>query len=313
VSLTPENLSDLVFLERMYQAGAGACFDVMSTQGYGFFSGPTDRRLRATDLTYTRHLYIRDLMVQHGDAHKPIWISEAAWNPVDAPGVPSDVAGRANYGVVTPEQAARYMPLAYQRAQDEWPWIGVIFYWFYKRPSDAERDQSWYYFRLVEPDFTPLPLYHSLRDHITGQTPTLSPGVHQAESWRLTRPESAAVEAAAGAQFGEAVRTPWVSFHVPPHYDLLVRWQGDGGGPTTITLPDGWKQTHMAASASFPQGAVEMALGAPDGPALLIDSITVFDRSYERLYPLLAGGAALLLVLLGVFVSAARARRRAAP
>lgn len=311
VSLTPENLSDLVFLERMYQAGAGACFDVMSTQGYGFFSGPTDQRLRVTDLTYARHIYIRDLMVQHGDAHKPIWISEAAWNPVNAPDVPPDVAGRENYGAVTPEQAARYMPLAYQRAQDEWPWLGVIFYWFYKRPSDAERSQSWYYFRLVEPDFTPLPLYDRLRAYIAGQTPTLSPGVYQAESWRLTLPEDAETAAAEGAQFGEAVRTPWVSFRVPAHYDLLVRWQGEGDGPTTTTLADGWKQTYLPAHALFPQGAVEAALGEPGGPPLLIDSITVFDRTYERLYPLLAGGAALLLVLLGVIVSAARARRRA--
>ena len=28
-------------------------------------------------------------------------------------------------------QAARYMPLAYQRAQEEWPWMGVINYWFF--------------------------------------------------------------------------------------------------------------------------------------------------------------------------------------
>ena len=312
VSLTPENLSDLVFLARMYEAGAGDCFDVMSTQGYGFFSGPTDRRMRVTDLTFARHIYIRDMMVRHGDAHKPIWISEAAWNPVDAPDVPPDVSGRANYGVVTPEQAARYMPLAYQRAQEEWPWVGVMFYWFFKRPADYERDQSWYYFRLVEPDFTPLPVYHSLRAHITGQTPVLHPGVHQAESWRLTRPADAEIVSAAGAQFGEAVQTAWIGFHVPAHYDLLVRWQGEGDGPTTTALADGWQQTHIQAKALFPQGAVETALGEPGGPPLLIDSITVFDRTFERLYPPLAGAAALLALLLWVIVSAARARRRAA-
>jgi hypothetical protein len=30
----------------------------------------------------------------------------------------------------------------------------VINYWFFKRASDAEKDQPWYYFRLLEPDFT---------------------------------------------------------------------------------------------------------------------------------------------------------------
>jgi len=57
VSLTDRNLNDFIFLVRMYEAGAGRCFDVMSAQGYGFYSGPTDRRMRPFTLTYARHLY----------------------------------------------------------------------------------------------------------------------------------------------------------------------------------------------------------------------------------------------------------------
>ena len=83
--------------------------------------------------------------------------------------VPGDIANRENYGSVTYEQAARYMPLAYQRAQEDWPWVGVIFYWFFKRPSDSEINQSWYYFRMVEPDFTPLPIYDAMKNYITNQ------------------------------------------------------------------------------------------------------------------------------------------------
>jgi hypothetical protein len=41
--MTPENLMDLVFLERMYDAGAREYFDIMSVQGYGLWNGPTDR------------------------------------------------------------------------------------------------------------------------------------------------------------------------------------------------------------------------------------------------------------------------------
>lgn len=166
LELTGRNLNDLIFLERMYAAGAGRCFDVLAAQGYGFFSAPTDQRMRPTTITFARHLYLRDAMVAHGDAHKPIWISEAAWNPVESPDVPPTVANREQYGSVTPEQAARYMPLAYARADEEWSWVGVIFYWYFKRPSDAERDQSWYYFRMVEPDFTPLPIYDTMREYI---------------------------------------------------------------------------------------------------------------------------------------------------
>lgn len=171
VSLTPENLNDFIFLQRMYDAGASQCFDVMSAQGYGFYSGPTDRRLRPMTLTYARHIYIRDIMVANDDAHKPIWISEAAWNaqPED-PNIVQIQYG--DFGIVTEEQAARYMPLAYQRAQEEWPWVGVIFYWFFKHEDDSRKNQASYYFRMVEPDFTPLPVYDSMKAYITEQQGT---------------------------------------------------------------------------------------------------------------------------------------------
>lgn len=169
VSLSGRDLNDFIFLQRMYTAGAGECFDILAVQGYGFNSGPTDQRMRPTTVNFARNLYIRDIMVANGDADKPIWISEAAWNPMED--IPGEIANRENYGSVTHEQAARYMPLAYQRAQEEWPWVGVIFYWFFKRPSDAEINQSWYYFRMVEPDFTPLPIYDAMKNYITRQTP----------------------------------------------------------------------------------------------------------------------------------------------
>ncbi len=74
-------------------------------------------------------------------------------------------------GQVTLEQAARYAPLAYERAQEEWPWIGVINFWFFKRASDAEKDQEWYYFRMAEPDFALLPVYYSMQEYILHHPP----------------------------------------------------------------------------------------------------------------------------------------------
>jgi len=166
IAIDGTNMSDLVFLQAMYDAGAGACFDVLSMQGYGLFSGPTDRRMRPTTINFGRNQWIRDIMVNNGDADKAIWISEMNWNPVPDPADVPDIAGRTNYGQVTLDQQARYVPLAYQRAADEWPWIGVMNLWFFKRAGDSERGESWYYFRLVEPDFTPLPLYEAMRETI---------------------------------------------------------------------------------------------------------------------------------------------------
>jgi hypothetical protein len=160
IELGPRNLNDFIFLQRMYDAGAGDYFDILAMQGYGLWSGPYDRRMRPRVINFSRPLYIRDIMVKNGDEDKPIWISEMNWNalPPNHPAYPG-------YGRVTEEQQARYVVEAYQRAQAEWPWVGVVNFWFFKRPSEAEKDQAWYYFRMVEPDFTPLPVYDAVKEY----------------------------------------------------------------------------------------------------------------------------------------------------
>ncbi len=73
----PHNaLNDLLFLQRMYDAGAAPYFDIMAMQAYGLWSGPTDRRLHPRVINFGRPQFVRDLMVANGDAAKPIWISE---------------------------------------------------------------------------------------------------------------------------------------------------------------------------------------------------------------------------------------------
>jgi hypothetical protein len=156
-------LNDFIFLQRMYDAGAGQCFDIMSAQAYGLFSGPTDRRMRPRNVNFSRPTYIRDLMVQNGDARKPIWISEMNWNTV-----PDEVADK-RFGQVSLDTQARFLPLAYERIRNEWPWVGVASTGFFKPATDAEKDQAKYYFRLVNPDFTPLPVYEAMKVYTQGK------------------------------------------------------------------------------------------------------------------------------------------------
>ncbi len=61
------------------------------------------------------------------------------------------------------------LPLAYERLQREWPWVGVAATWFFKLATDADKDQAKYYFRLVEPDFTPLPVYDAMKQYTQGK------------------------------------------------------------------------------------------------------------------------------------------------
>ena len=187
VSLHPgpgpaRGLNEFVFLQHMYEAGAAGCFDVLAVNDYMLWSGPTDRRMQPLNINFSRPAYVRGIMVANGDAHKPIWISEMNSNAV--PDDPT-IQGWGGYGQVTLEQQARYAVLAYQRAMEEWPWVGVVNFWFFKRAADVERNQSWYYFRMVEPDFTPLPVYDEMRQYTAGLTPTLYPGTHQEDHWGL--------------------------------------------------------------------------------------------------------------------------------
>ncbi len=155
------SLNDLLFLQRMYDAGAAPYFDIVAAQGYGLFSGPTDRRMHPRVMNFGRPQFIRDVMVRNGDAHKPLWISEMNWNAA-----PEGVEPR--YGRVSLEQQARYLPLAYERIRREWPWVGVANTWFLKRATDEwERNgQPEAYFRLLAPDFTPMPVYQSIQAYI---------------------------------------------------------------------------------------------------------------------------------------------------
>ena len=180
LAMDGRNMNVLIYLQRMYNAGAGSCFDIMSAQGYGLWSGAADQRLKPAVVNFPHHLLLRDLMVQNGDGQKPIWISEMGWNVV-----PEGMEAR--FGRVSEEQQALYTVEAYQRIQEEWPWIGVANTWFLKRPADWEKDQSWYYFRLLEPDFSPLPVYEALVEYQQA-APEIRPQPAWINTWQGLRP-----------------------------------------------------------------------------------------------------------------------------
>ena len=300
------DLSDLVFLQALYDAGGGACFDVLSAQGYGLFSGPTDRRLRATSVNVARHTYYRDIMVRNGDAGKPIWLSEAAWNAtLDAPLPPEAITLYSNYGNVTQEQAARYMPMLYDRVQQEWTWIGNVMYWFFTRKDPFEADQAYYYFRMAEPDyqpdnprFTPLPVYHSVRKYIREQQPILYRGRHQAETWQLGG--AGALMHDDSARFGRSVRFDTGLAFRAHGTALDIRWRPADAGEKA------WRQTRLRLSDGLAR-TQRLSFGA--GP-LIVDEIVVYDRSATRFLAWLALGTAGTALIVGTIGLAIQSRRR---
>jgi len=184
IELGPRDLNDFVFLQRMYDAGAAPYFDVLAMQGYGLWSGPSDRRMHPRVINFARPLFLRDLMVKNGDAHKAIWISEMNWNAI-----PPDHPAPPVYGRYSEEEQARFLVEAYERIQREWPWLGVANVWFLKRATDEwERSDNHpeAFFRLLRADFTPLPAYLAIQNYTKVLQPTLYAGAHAASHWALT-------------------------------------------------------------------------------------------------------------------------------
>ena len=314
IPLGPRDLTDLIFLQRMYDAGAGDYFDVLAMQGYGLWSGPTDRRMRPRVLNFSRPLYLREIMVENGDENKPIWITEMNWN---AP--PDDVPDRP-FGAVTLEQQARYAVEAFQRAQQEWPWLGVVNVWFFKRATDTETDQAMYYFRLVEADFTPMPVYHALEDYFhSDEARTLYPGVHQEDHWALAYEGSWQTEADPAAQMGGYRYSDGEGASLSVTFDgtgLLLRAAPGEAGTLSFRLDGAARGTRAYAAGQ----AIELARGLSPGPhtislypadggRLAVDSLTVEERRPYLPWPA-AGGALLLAGLLAILVVLAVRRRR---
>ncbi|MGD9405011.1 MAG: hypothetical protein PVH95_07665 [Anaerolineae bacterium] len=310
IPLGPRDLNDFIFLQRMYDAGAGDYFDVLAMQGYGLWSGPTDRRMRPRVLNFSRPLYLRGIMVENGDKHKPIWITEMNWNapPEDLPNKP--------FGSVTLEQQAQYAVLAYQRAQREWPWLGVINTWFFKRASDAERDQAMYYFRLVEPDFTPMPVYEALNDYMhSAEALVLYPGVHQENHWALIYDGDWEVRADTSAELGHYRVAGDSQSEVAFSFSGTDLWLQSGPGSSgslTYSIDEQEEESTTVAAGEQVQlarglsgGAHNITIRASSG-SLSLDSLTIRDRA--GIIPWVIAGAVLLFI--GLVVVLVTRRRR---
>jgi hypothetical protein len=74
-----EAMDDRVFLEAMYQAGAGGYFDTLGAHPYGFAYPPDDPQGAHDGLNLARLLDLRAIMEAYGDGDKPIWVTELGW------------------------------------------------------------------------------------------------------------------------------------------------------------------------------------------------------------------------------------------
>ena len=142
---SPQGMNDLVYLQKMYDAGASSYMDALAVHAYGMQS-PAEEAPAPDRLNFRRAELAREIMVRHGDVAKPVYITEAGWN--DSP--------RWNQSV-RPAQRIEYTLAAYRWTQERWPWCKVVAMWAFRYPAlmGSYHDN----FAFVGIDFQPRPIY----------------------------------------------------------------------------------------------------------------------------------------------------------
>ena len=158
-TLEPEGstagLNDLLFLQRMYSAGAAEYFDTLSAHAYGWAFPPQEPA--APDvINFRRVELLREVMLQNDDGHKPVFITEAGWN--DHPRWTR---------AVRPGQRVAYTLDAYAYAETHWPWVEVVAMWAFRFPAPQQSYAD--YFAFVTPEFTPRTIYSAVQAYATGR------------------------------------------------------------------------------------------------------------------------------------------------
>ncbi len=78
------NMSDIAYLDALYNAGAAEFFDIAAGQGYGFRAPPAEAP--ANDrLNFGRLALLREVMERHGDSAKPLWATSFGWYAAELP------------------------------------------------------------------------------------------------------------------------------------------------------------------------------------------------------------------------------------
>ncbi len=152
----PTNLSEVRFLDQLYQAGAAPYFDVVAGKPYGFDTGPDDRRAGEDVLNFSRLLLLREVMTANGDGGKAVWASHWGWNAL-----PPGWAGAPSIWGQTDELTqASHTIAALDRARTEWPWAGALILDHYQ--PQAEPDDARWGFALVGQDDAPRPVFDAV-------------------------------------------------------------------------------------------------------------------------------------------------------
>lgn len=142
-------MNDLIYLQKMYDAGFANYYDILSVHSYGL-SFPPDDPPAPDALNFRRVELAREIMIKNGEAKKKMMITEAGWN--DSPRWTR---------AVKPAARAEYTVQAYEFAEKNWDYVMATCIWAFRFPAPLYTYGDYYAF--VTPDFTPRVVYEAVR------------------------------------------------------------------------------------------------------------------------------------------------------
>ena len=253
------SMPDLDYLEAIYQAGAGECFDILSANAFGFDLPPEDPP-DPDILNFRRVELQRKIMERYGDDDKAVWFNEYGWNA--APSYFEDEA--LIWERVSEEKQAEYTLRGIELSRLNWSWAGVFHIWYFRQtgqqytPNDAA-----YYFRMVDVDFTPRRVYDAVQDATStlfvataGRFEETNPAVIADSDWRGV----IAPDASGQGLFESDQQDARLTFTFHGHSVDLIARQGPDEGRLLVTL-DG---RNVGGLPTDEQGRSYLDLYAPD-------------------------------------------------
>lgn len=145
-------MSDLDYLQAMYDVGARDYFDALAVHAYGW-NAPADAPPSPRRVNFRRTELLRETMLRNGDASKRIFITEGGWN--DHPRWTK---------AVHPAERITYTLRAYELCKS-WEWVEACALWAFRYPFPAQSYLD--YFTFVTPEFDPKPIYWEVQKYAT--------------------------------------------------------------------------------------------------------------------------------------------------
>lgn len=324
-------MPELDYWRALYALGAGEYFDVMCASAYGLDQPPTAPPDPAT-INVRRIELLRQLMVEAGDGDKAMWLNEYGWNAAPAT-IPAD---ELVWRRVSEEEQARWTPEGIAWMREHLPWVGVVSIWYFRQIGTVPPSDPIYYFRLVDVEFTPRPVYLTVqRDAIArqlalpGRYGEMEAPVVALGTWpRVSDPRAVDGQYIRSAQAGAAIELRFLGSDVTlllppstPRGRLYVELDGrpasgphisrDESGRAYIdlsALPVGTREVPVVRGlgSDRPQAEHRLRLTLGPGSELALDGIVVdYRRTYTQF------GAYALAGLVGVVGAVRLLRRRA--